>query len=52
MIGWIEQKEIRTVCLCVCMWFFFLFLFIIRQTWLTEHSFCVMQKSGIIHLLC
>jgi len=52
MIGWTEQKEIRTLCVCVFFYLFIFNFFVVCQTCLTEHSFCVMQKSGIIYLLC
>jgi hypothetical protein len=52
---WLVGLNRKKLELYVCVFLFFFlsfYFFTVCQTWLTEHSFCVMQKSGIIHLLC
>jgi len=51
LVGLNRKKLELYMCVCVCVFFYFYF-FIVCQPLLTEHSFCVMRKSGIIHLLC
>jgi hypothetical protein len=49
MVGWTEQKEIRTLCVSFLFIYLFIFnFFVVCQIWLTEHNFCVMQKLGIV----
>ena len=50
---WLVGLNRKKLELCVYVFFIYFFnFFVVCQTWLTEHSFCVMQKSSIIHLLC